>query len=153
VTRRRTRAQLTTHVSAELAAGIGRLASSRGASVSAMVEALLAEALRAGVEHQHAALLEVAVERAIARTVDRVSDLAFRAVLDSDETRRLVMALLINAAGTERARALRREAHSAAWQRLGEPMPDGPPEKVGAQQQEPRRAQADGVCQAPPTRS
>jgi hypothetical protein len=139
MTRRRTRAQLTTHVSAELAAEIGRLAASQGASVSAMVEVLLAEALRADVEHQHAALLETAVQRAVSRAMDRIADLAFRAALDSDETRRLVMALLINAAGTERARALRREAHSAAWQRLREPVP-APPE-------------ADGVCQAPPTRS
>jgi hypothetical protein len=89
-----------------------------------------------GVEHEHGALLEATVERTIRQCLsahlERLGDLAFRAALDSDETRRLVVALLFDALGSEPAKTLRREAHSAAWQRLKEPAPT-PPE-------------ADGVC-------
>ena len=134
---------ITTHVPREVGQEIQRLAADRDLSVSACAAALLLEALRVGVEHEHGALLEATVERTLRQClsahVERLGDLAFRAALDSDETRRLVVALLFNAVGTEQAKALRREAHSAAWQRLREPAPT-PPE-------------VDGVCQDSRTRS
>ncbi len=155
--RRSGRLAITVHLDRDVGLEVQRLAGERGVSLSACAAALLADALQGPLERHYAALVQPVVERTVREALyahlERLGDLAFRAALDSDETRRLVMALLINAAGTERARALRREAHSAAWQRLGEPMPDEPREKVGAQQQEPRQAQADGVCQASPTRS
>src|SRR3954447_8614424 len=124
--RQRPRTQLTTHVSPQLAAEVVQLAASRGVSVSAVVEVLLAEALRSDVEHNHAALLEAAVERtirsALSEHLHRLGELSFRAALDSDETRRLVLTLLVSAIGVEQTRRFRREAHSASWQRLGEPL-------------------------------
>ena len=133
MSRRRTRKQLTTHVSAELAAEVADLALSRGVSISAAVEVLLAEALRADVEHTHASLLEAAVERTIRHCLwahlERLSDLAARAALYGDEGRRMTFQVLVDAIGPDHARTLRREIHSAAYQRLQEPLeppaPDG----------------------------
>ena len=126
MTRQRNRTQLTTHVSPELASEVIQLAASRGVSVSATVEVLLAEALRSDVEHNHAALLEAAVERTIratlSRHLNRLGELSFRAALDSDETRRLVLTLLVNEIGPDQTKQFRREAHSASWQRLKEPL-------------------------------
>src|SRR5919199_1357496 len=82
---------------------VQRLAAEWGISPSAAASRLVQEALRADVEHQHSALIEAAVERAVRQAFERVGDLAFRAALDGDETRRLVLALLTNAAGAERA--------------------------------------------------
>jgi hypothetical protein len=133
MSRRRSRKQLTTHVSTELAAEVTDLAVSRGVSISAAVEVLIAEALRANVEHNHASLLEAAVERTIRHClwshVERLGDLAARAALYGDEGRRMTFQVLVNALGPDRARAFRREIHSAAYQRLQEPLeppaPDG----------------------------
>ena len=85
MTRQRNRTQLTTHVSPQLASEVIQLAASRGVSVSATVEVLLAEALRSDVEHNHAALLEAAVERTIrsslAQHLNRQPDLLKAIVL------------------------------------------------------------------------
>jgi hypothetical protein len=128
---------ITTHVPREAAREIQRLATDCHLSVSACAAALLVEGLRVGVEHEHGALLEATVERTIRQCLsahlERLGDLAFRAALDSDETRRLVIALCFKVLEPDKAKAFRREAHSAAWQRLQEPTP-APPE-------------ADGVCQ------
>jgi hypothetical protein len=121
----------TVHLPPALLAEVDTLAN--GGSRNAVLVALIEEGLRSGVEHQHATLLEAAVQRAVARAMDRIGDLAFRSALDSDETRRLVIAVCFKVLGSEPAKELRREAHSAAWQRLREPAPT-PPE-------------ADGVCQ------
>ena len=143
--RRRAAAYLTitTHVPREAAQEIQRLAAARDLSVSACAAALLMEALRIDLEHEHGALLQATVERTVRQClsahIERLGDLAFRAALDSDETRRLVVALLFKALGSEPTKVLRREAHSAAWQRLREPAPT-PPE-------------ADGACQDSRTRS
>jgi hypothetical protein len=134
MTRRRPRSQLTAHVSPHLAAEVTQIATSRGVSISAAVEVLLAEALRANVEHNHATLLEAAVERTIRESVEahigRLGDLVVPAVLDSDETRRLVLTLLVKEIGPDQTRMFRREAHSASWQRLKEPL-SVPPEHHG----------------------
>jgi hypothetical protein len=127
------RARFTVRLPAGEARAVQRLAAEWGVSPSAAASRLVQEALRADVEHQHSALIEAAVERAVGRALERVGDLAFRAALDSGEGRRLVSSVLVAQIGLEPARRLRREAHSAAWQHLREPVPT-PPE-------------ADGVCQ------
>lgn len=139
MTRRRPRSQLTTHVSPELATEVIQIASSRGVTISAVVEVLLQEALRAEVEHEHSALIEAVVERTIRSSLsdhlERLDDLAVRTTLYADEARRLAYAVLVSALGTDQARSVRREAHSAAWQRLKEPVeqpPEQPRERNGA---------------------
>jgi hypothetical protein len=132
-TRGSTHVTITTHVPREAAQEIRRLATDRGVSVSACAAALLAEALRASVEHEHGALLEAVVERTIRHCLwthlERLGDLAARAALYGDEGRRMTCQVLLHAVGPERARAMRREIHSAAYQRLQEPVeppaPDG----------------------------
>jgi hypothetical protein len=121
---------------------VTQIATSRGVSISAAVEVLLAEALRANVEHNHATLLEAAVERTIRESFDahigRLGDLVVRAVLDSDETRRLVLTLLVKEIGPDQTRMFRRGAHSA-WQRLKEPL-SVPPEHHGTWPATPARS-------------
>ncbi len=132
-TRGSTHVTITTHVPRDAGQEIQRLAAERGVSVSACAAVLLAEALRASVEHQHGALLEAVVERTIrqslAGNLERLGDLAVRAALYGDEARRLTLQVLADAVGVDRARAVRREVHSAAYQRLLEPFeppaPDG----------------------------
>lgn len=116
--------QVSLHVPPLLLAEVEALAN--GGSRNAVLVALIEEGLRAGVEHQHASLIEAAIDRAVRQALGRLSDFAFRAALDSDETRRLVQHLVVKEEGFDRARAIRREAHSASWQRLGEPMPAAP---------------------------
>jgi hypothetical protein len=122
---------------------VTQIATSRGVSISAAVEVLLAEALRANVEHNHATLLEAAVERTIRESVEahigRLGDLVVPAVLDSDETRRLVLTLLVKEIGPDQTRMFRREAHSASWQRLKEPL-SVPPEHHGTWPATPARS-------------
>jgi membrane-associated protease RseP (regulator of RpoE activity) len=119
-------------------------AEARGLSLSATAAVLLAEALRADVEHQHAALLEAVIDRTIrsslSQHLNRLGELSFRAALDSDETRRLVLTLLVSEIGAEQTKQFRREAHSASWQRLKEPL------AVPCEHQ-------DGVCPASQARS
>src|SRR5215204_69253 len=101
MSRKRARKQLTTHVSPDLAEEVGRLATAQGVSVSAVVEVLLGEALRSGLEHQHGALLEAGVERTIREALwqhlERLSDLAARAALYGDEGRRMTFQVLVKA--------------------------------------------------------
>jgi hypothetical protein len=116
----------TVRVPPEIADLVQRRAADHSITPSAAAAALLCEAAQVQVEHQHGALIEAAVQSAIRRELDRLGELAARAALDSDETRRLVLHQVVKAEGVERARQIRREAHSAAWQRLGEPMPTPP---------------------------
>ena len=116
--------QVSLHLPPAVLAEVERLAN--GGSRNAVLVALIQEALRSGVEHQHAALLEAAVERTIrsslAQHLGRLGELCFRAALDSDETRRLVLTLLVKEIGPDQTKQFRREAHSASWQRLKEPL-------------------------------
>jgi hypothetical protein len=130
---------LTTHVPREVAHAIRTAANDRGISVSAAAANLLAEALRISLEHSHAALLEAVVRQAITHEIRRLDDLTFRAALDSDETRRLVLTLLVKEIGPEQTRMFRREAHSASWQRLKEPLAV-PPEHHGTWPATPARS-------------
>lgn len=127
----------TVHLPPVLLAEVNALAN--GGSRNAVLVALIEEGLRSGIEHQHATLLEAAVARAVAQALERIGDLVFRAALDSDETRRLVIALLVRELGAEPARALRREAHSASWERLKEPVAEQP-ERSGAWPAAPTRS-------------
>jgi hypothetical protein len=117
-TRGSTYVTITAHVQRDAGEAIKRLAAQRGVSVSACAAVLLAEALRANVEHQHGALLEAAVEctirSSLSRHLHRLGELSFRAALDSDEARRLVLTLLVSAIGAEQTKQFRREAHSAS---------------------------------------
>jgi hypothetical protein len=78
------------------------------------------------VEHNHASLIEAVVERTIRQCVwahvERLNDLAARAALYGDEGRRMTFQVLVNALGPDGARAFGREIHSAAYQRLQEPL-------------------------------
>jgi len=117
---------ITAHLPRDVGLEVQRLAKQDSISVSACAARLLEEALRIDVEHRHEALLEAAVERAIGRQLGRIADMSFRSALTSDEARRLVLHMLIGAEGEAAARAIRSEAHSAAWQRLSEPPPTAP---------------------------
>lgn len=129
--------QVSLHLPPAVLAEVETLAN--GGSRNAVLVALIEEALRYEVEHQHASLLEAAVERTIRSSLsahlDRLGDLSYRASLYSDEARRLTFAVLVSALGTDQARSVRREAHSAAWQRSKEPVeqpPEQPRERNGA---------------------
>ncbi len=126
--RRSTMEVVTTHVPAVVRAELDQLAGARGLTRSAAAAALLTEALRIDVEHKHGALIEAAVQAAIRHELGRIGELAARTALDADDTRRLVYHLLAKAEGLDRARTIRREAHSASYQRLCEPLAETPPD-------------------------
>ncbi len=81
--RRSTRLTFTVHVPRDVGLEVQRLAEERHISVSACAAALIAEALRDPLEHEHGALLEAVVERTIRHClwthVERLGDLAARA--------------------------------------------------------------------------
>jgi hypothetical protein len=135
MTRPRDHAKLTVHVSVAFKSEIAGLAQRRGLTESALCLALLEEALRAETEHQHGALIQAAVERAIREGLSthlgRIGELAFRGALHSDELRRQMRPVLAQLLGQETARAVRRDAHSAAWQQLREPLSAPPEQKDG----------------------
>jgi hypothetical protein len=126
----------TVRVPPEIADLVQRRAIAHGITPSAAAAALLCEAAQVQVEHQHASLLEAAVERTIrevmAAHLGRIGELAFRGALHSDELRRQMRPLLAHLLGQETARTIRREAHSAAWQQLHEPLAAPPKHKDGA---------------------
>lgn len=92
MSRPRDHAKLTVHVSTAFKTEIATLARSRGLTESALCLALLQEALRYEIEHEHGALIQAAVERAVHQAITaqlgRVGELAFRGALHSDELRR-----------------------------------------------------------------
>jgi hypothetical protein len=122
---------ITTHVPREVADAVQEAAHDRGISVSAATAHLLAEALRLPLEHSHAALLEAVVRQTVTHELRRVGDLAFRGALHSDELRRQMRPVLAQLLGQETARIVRRDAHSAAWQQLREPLSAPPDQKDG----------------------
>jgi hypothetical protein len=87
-------------------------------SVSAVVEVLLQEALRAQLEHEHGALIEAVVERTIRTALTPVlialaTWLCERCCIATRGG--AAFAALVSEVGADRARSHRREAHSAAW--------------------------------------
>jgi hypothetical protein len=121
-------------VPAEVADLVQRQATQHGITPSAAAAALL-QAARMQVEHQHAALLQASVEQTIRQALhshlERIGELAFRGALHSDELRRQMRPVLAQLLGQETARAVRRDAHSAAWQQLREPLAAPPDQKDG----------------------
>src|SRR5438132_13802476 len=87
--------RFTVRLAAADATAVQRLAAQWGVSPSRAASQLVVEALLADVEHQHGALIEVAVQHAIRVELDRLGDLCFRATLYSDEARRLAFAVLV----------------------------------------------------------
>jgi hypothetical protein len=85
---------LTTHVPNDVAREIQRLAGERGISVSACVAALLSEALRAPMDHQHASLSEATIERVLNTRLERIDTHAYKAARESYRSRWLTVALL-----------------------------------------------------------
>jgi len=130
VKRPRANEQLTTHVPREIAASVRELAAARGLSVSAATGALIAEALRINVEHQHGALIEAAIERAVGNRLARLEDLTHRASRESYRGRWLLARLLAllgdrlpaepSQGAEERASRLNSESHRKARAWLGE---------------------------------
>src|SRR5919204_2999651 len=78
---RRRRAQVTLWVEPGTAARLRTLAAERGLTLSAAGSALLEEALRAAVDHEHAALLVPAVEQVIVAQHHRLYELLVRVCL------------------------------------------------------------------------
>jgi hypothetical protein len=130
VKRPRATAQITTHVPREIAAEVRELAASRGLSVSAATGALIAEALRINVEHQHGALIEAAIDRAVGQRLGRLEDLAARSAIHAYRGRWLLartvallgdrMAAQPSQGAEERASRLNTESHRKARAWLGE---------------------------------
>lgn len=150
--RRSGRLAITVHLERDVGLEIQRLAGERGVSLSASAAALLGDALQGPLERQYVALIQPVVEQTVRDTLSvqlgRVGDLAFRAALESGETRRLVASVLVSQIGVPKARDLGREAHSAAWQQLREPLAEDEP--AAAVQ---GSLQVESVCQDRRTRS
>ncbi len=112
---------------------VGRLirqqAESVGITPSAAAARLLEEATRIDVEHQHAALIEAAVGRALGQRLERMEDLVARSAIHAYRGRWLVAALLgllgdrlaaePSQAAQERASRLNTESHRKARTWLG----------------------------------
>lgn len=124
------RAVVTTHLEPEIGREVERLAIERGVSRSAAVAALVGEALLAPIEHQHGALIEAAIDRAVGQRLARLEDLASRTARESYRARWLVATLTeflgdrMPAAPSEaaqrRAHQLNSESHRKARSWLGE---------------------------------
>jgi hypothetical protein len=130
VKRPRANEQLTTHVPREIAASVRELAAARGLSVSAATGALIAEALRIDIEHQHGALIEAAIDRAVGQRLTRLEDLAYRGAVQGYRGRWLLARLLAllgdrmpaepSEGAEQRASRLNSESHRKARSWLGE---------------------------------
>jgi hypothetical protein len=112
---RRCRTGFTVHVPREVGLEVQSLAQERSISVSACAAALISEALRVPLEHEHGALLEAVVERYSPvpvgphRTAQR-HDCTVGALLRRSPAQ--TFQVLVNALGPDRARVFRREIHS-----------------------------------------
>jgi hypothetical protein len=115
---RSARVSVTVHLEREVGIEVKRLARERGISASACTAALVAEALRAPLEHEHASLFEGVLARVVNTHLGHLEELAFRAALRSDEARLLAEHILASQRGNDLAAAVRRDVHSKAWQRL-----------------------------------
>jgi hypothetical protein len=128
--RSRATEQLTAHVPREVAAEVRDLAASRGLSVSAATGALLAEALRMNVEHQHGALIEAAIDRAVGHRLGRLEDLSARSAIQAYRGHWMLRRLMVllgdrlttepSEAAQERVSRLNTESHRKARTWLGQ---------------------------------
>jgi hypothetical protein len=98
--------------------------------VSACVAVLLAEALRAPMEHTHASLIQATIERVLNARLERIDTHAYKAARESYRSRWLTAALLElledrmtampGQAAIDRASQLNTESYRKAGASLGE---------------------------------
>ena len=95
-------------------------------SVSTVVNLLLAEALRAGVEHEHGALIERVIERVLSQRLWRVEALVRRVAVDAAQAKKLAYAAFTRADGVtpDFAREVRDQVRRDAWSDLHTALPD-----------------------------
>ena len=118
----------TVHLPPALLAEVDALANS--GSRNAVLVALIREGLRAPIEHQHGALIEAAIDRAVGSRLARLEDLTHRASRESYRGRWLLAHLLAllgdrlpaepSQSAEERASRLNSESHRKARTWLGE---------------------------------
>jgi hypothetical protein len=103
-----------------------RRAERAGLSLSQVVTLLAAEALRAGVEHEHGALVEQVIERTLEQRLWRIEALVRRVAVDAAQAKKLAYAAFTQADGVdlELARRVRDRARRDAWTDLHTALPD-----------------------------
>ncbi len=117
---------MTIHLDPALAAEIRRRVSATGLSLSSVTNLLLGEALRAGVEHEHGALIEQVISRTLEQRLWRVEALVRRVAVDTAQAKKLAYAAFTQANGVdlELARHVRDRARRDAWTDLHTALPD-----------------------------
>jgi hypothetical protein len=95
-------------------------------SLSQVVTLLVAEALRAGVEHDHGALIEQVISRTLEQRLWRVEALVRRVAVDAAQAKKLAYAAFTQADGVdlELARRVRDRVRRDAWTDLHTALPD-----------------------------
>jgi hypothetical protein len=93
-------------------------------SLSMVVTLLLAEALRAGVEHEHGALIEQVISRTLEQRLWRVEALVRRVAVDAAQAKKLAYAAFAQGVDLELARSVRDRARRDAWADLHAALPE-----------------------------
>ncbi len=120
--RSRRRVQVAAYVPPEVLATLDELAKRQRISRSAAASVLLAEALRADLEHQHASLIEATIERVLIQQLGRLQETSTRTAVDAQIACQLVPQVLMRQGmGRDQVRGIVRTARKDAWQSLGEP--------------------------------
>jgi hypothetical protein len=128
--RRRRNRPLKVHKTVHLDVGmlneLVRRAEADNLSFSAVINVLLEEALRAGVEHEHGAILQQVVVRALDQRLWRVEALIRRTAVDAAQAKKLAYAAFTQATGVdlELARTVRDRARRDAWSDLHAALPE-----------------------------
>jgi hypothetical protein len=106
--------------------GLRRRSEHAGLSLSQVVTLLVAEAPRAGVEHEHGALIEQVIERTLEQRLWRLDALVRRVAVDAAQAKKLAYAAFTQADGVdpELARKVRDRARRDAWTDLHTALPD-----------------------------
>jgi len=117
---------VTVHLDPEVLAELRRRAEREHLSVSAVANLLFVEALRAGVEHEHGALIEQVITRTLEQRLWRVEALTRRVAVDAAQAKKLAYAGFTRANGVdlELARSVRDRARRDAWTDLHTALPD-----------------------------
>jgi len=117
---------VTVHLDPEVLAELRRRAEREHLSLSAVANLLFVEALRAGVEHEHGALIEQVITRTLEQRLWRVEALTRRVAVDAAQAKKLAYAGFTRANGVdvELARTVRDRARRDAWADLHTALPD-----------------------------
>jgi hypothetical protein len=117
---------LTAHLDAEVVAELRGRQTMLGGSLSAVINQLLIEALRVGVEHEHGALIEQVISRTLEQRLWRLEALVRRVAVDAAQAKKLAYAAFTQADGVdlELARKVRDRARRDAWTDLHTALPD-----------------------------